>query len=98
MTLSQAEFTYVSQLVRREASIVLAAGKEYLVEARLIPVARAVGAANANEFLADPQRRPNPANQRKCTGCGELIADKTLKECPSCEAPLSIWGKDVEGK
>jgi chemotaxis protein methyltransferase CheR len=65
MSLSQAEFAYVSQLVRREASIVLAPGKEYLVEARLIPVARAVGAANVNEFLADLQRRPNPANQRR---------------------------------
>jgi chemotaxis protein methyltransferase CheR len=65
MTLSQAEFTFVSTLVRKEASIVLAPGKEYLVEARLIPVARAVGAANVNEFLADLQRRPNPANQRR---------------------------------
>jgi chemotaxis protein methyltransferase CheR len=65
MTLSQAEFTYVSALVRKEASIVLAPGKEYLVEARLIPVARAVGAANVNEFLAELQRRPNPAHQRK---------------------------------
>ena len=65
MTLSQSEFTYVSTMVRREASIVLAPGKEYLVEARLIPVARAVGAANVNEFLAELQRRPNPANQRR---------------------------------
>jgi len=65
MTLSQAEFAYVSQLVRKEASIVLAPGKEYLVEARLIPVARAVGAASVTEFLGDLQRRPNPANQRR---------------------------------
>jgi chemotaxis protein methyltransferase CheR len=65
MSLTQAEFSFVSTLVRREASIVLAPGKEYLVEARLIPVARAVGAANVNEFLADLQRKPNPANQRK---------------------------------
>jgi chemotaxis methyl-accepting protein methylase len=65
MTLSQAEFAFVSTLVRREASIVLAPGKEYLVEARLIPVARTVGAANVNEFLADLQRRPDPANQRR---------------------------------
>jgi chemotaxis protein methyltransferase CheR len=65
MTLSQAEFAFVSQMVRKEASIVLAPGKEYLVEARLIPVARAVGAANVNEFLAELQRRPNPINQRK---------------------------------
>ncbi|KUL25961.1 CheR family methyltransferase [Actinoplanes awajinensis] len=65
MTLSQSDFSFVSNLVRKEASIVLAPGKEYLVEARLIPVARAVGAANVNEFLADLQRRPNPQFQRK---------------------------------
>src|SRR3954469_19749183 len=65
MTLSQAEFNFVAQLVRREAAIVLAPGKEYLVEARLIPVARAVGSPRVTDFLADLQRRPNPANQRK---------------------------------
>ncbi|GIE97892.1 CheR family methyltransferase [Paractinoplanes rishiriensis] len=65
MSLTQAEFNFVSTLVRREASIVLAPGKEYLVEARLIPVARAVGAANVTEFLAELQRRPNPQHQRK---------------------------------
>lgn len=65
MTLTQPEFTFVSNLVRREASIVLAPGKEYLVEARLIPVARAVGSANVNEFIAELQKRPNPQHQRK---------------------------------
>jgi len=65
MTLSQADFNFVSQLVRREAAIVLAPGKEYLVEARLIPVARVVGATGVAEFLADLQRRPNPDNQRR---------------------------------
>jgi chemotaxis protein methyltransferase CheR len=65
MTLTQAEFVFVSQLVRKEASIVLAPGKEYLVEARLIPVARATGSPSVTEFLADLQRRPNPANQRR---------------------------------
>ena len=58
MTLSQADFTFVSNLVRREAAIVLAPGKESLVEARLIPVARLVGAADVATFLADLQRRP----------------------------------------
>jgi chemotaxis protein methyltransferase CheR len=65
MTLSQAEFTFISNLVRKEASIVLAPGKEYLVEARLIPVARAVGAPNVNDFIGDLQKRPNPTHQRK---------------------------------
>lgn len=65
MTLSAADFAFVSQLVRREAAIVLAPGKEYLVEARLIPVARAVGAASVEAFLADLQRHPSQVNQRK---------------------------------
>ena len=65
MSLSQPDFEFVAALVRREASIVLAPGKEYLVEARLIPVARQVGAAGVAEFLADLQRRPNTAHQRR---------------------------------
>jgi chemotaxis protein methyltransferase CheR len=65
MTLSAADFAFVSAMVRREAAIVLAPGKEYLVEARLIPVARQVGAASVAEFLANMQRRPNPADQRR---------------------------------
>jgi chemotaxis protein methyltransferase CheR len=65
MSLSHGDFAFVSQLVRRETSIVLAPGKEYLVEARLVPVARQVGAASVTEFLADLQRRPNPAYQQK---------------------------------
>ena len=65
MSLSQADFSFVSTMVRREAAIVLAPGKEYLVEARLIPVARQVGAASVAAFLADLQRRPNSDHQRK---------------------------------
>ena len=65
MSLSQSDFAFVSALVRREAAIVLAPGKEYLVEARLIPVARQVGAASVAEFLANLQRRPNPSDQRR---------------------------------
>ncbi|MEU4213885.1 protein-glutamate O-methyltransferase CheR [Actinoplanes sp. NPDC026623] len=65
MTLSAADFAFVSAMVRREAAIVLAPGKEYLVEARLIPVARQVGAASVAAFLANLQRRPNPADQRR---------------------------------
>ena len=65
MSLSQSDFTFVSGLVRREAAIMLAPGKEYLVEARLMPVARAVGAASVADFLADLQRRPNQAHQTR---------------------------------
>jgi len=39
MTLTSQEFAFISGLVRRDAAIVLEAGKEYLVEARLLPLA-----------------------------------------------------------
>ncbi len=40
MTLTPTAFNYVCDLVRRESAIVLGPGKEYLVEARLLPLAR----------------------------------------------------------
>jgi chemotaxis protein methyltransferase CheR len=64
MTLSAADFAFVAQLVRREAAIVLAPGKEYLVEARLLPLARRAGASSVAAFLAELQRRPDPVRQR----------------------------------
>jgi len=60
MSLSAADFTFVSGLVRREAAIVLGPGKEYLVEARLLPVARQAGVSSVAEFLARVQQRPEP--------------------------------------
>jgi chemotaxis protein methyltransferase CheR len=57
MSLSSADFAFVSGLVRREAAIVLGPGKEYLVEARLLPVARQAGVASVAEFLARVQQR-----------------------------------------
>ncbi|GAA0903274.1 protein-glutamate O-methyltransferase CheR [Virgisporangium ochraceum] len=65
MTLSASEFAYVSQLVRREAAIVLEPGKEYLVEARLTPVARQCGAATVSEFVMRAQQKLDPETQRR---------------------------------
>ncbi|OLE21395.1 MAG: chemotaxis protein CheR [Actinobacteria bacterium 13_1_20CM_3_71_11] len=64
MSLSEADFAYVAGLVRRESAIVLSPGKEYLVEARLLPVARQAGAASLADFLDALQRRPDPAVHR----------------------------------
>jgi chemotaxis protein methyltransferase CheR len=64
MTLSTTDFAFVAGLVRRESAIVLTPGKEYLVEARLLPVARQAGAASVTDFLAGLQRRPDPAAHR----------------------------------
>jgi chemotaxis protein methyltransferase CheR len=52
MTLSPTAFAFVSDLVRRESGIVLQPGKEYLVEARLAPLAREAGVAGVDEYVA----------------------------------------------
>lgn len=51
MTISADSFTLVSDLVRRESAIVLERGKEYLVEARLQPLARAAGCADIDDYV-----------------------------------------------
>jgi chemotaxis protein methyltransferase CheR len=43
MSLSPESFAYVADLVRRRSAIQLGPGKEYLVESRLLPLARAAG-------------------------------------------------------
>lgn len=63
MTISTAEFDFVRTLVRRESAIVLEPGKEYLVEARLMPLARAKGLADVSFFLAAMRRENNRAEQ-----------------------------------
>jgi chemotaxis protein methyltransferase CheR len=63
VTLSPQAFAYVSDLVRREAAIVLGPGKEYLVEARLLPLARAAGATDVSSYVSALQGSGN-ATQR----------------------------------
>jgi chemotaxis protein methyltransferase CheR len=65
MTLGPAEFTFISNLVRRDAAIVLEPGKEYLVEARLMPLARQSGARTVTEFVNRAQRAPGPDLHRQ---------------------------------
>jgi chemotaxis protein methyltransferase CheR len=60
MTLTSQEFAFISGLVRRDASIVLEAGKEYLVEARLLPLARKAGIPTVSEYVNRAQSRPEP--------------------------------------
>ncbi|GGK17960.1 chemotaxis protein methyltransferase [Pilimelia terevasa] len=56
-----AEFAYLAELLRRESSIVLGADKEYLVQARLLPLARKVGAGNVGELLTQVRLRSDRA-------------------------------------
>ena len=64
MALSAQEFAFVCGLVRRESAIVLGPGKEYLVETRLLPLARRAGTATVSEFVARAQQRPDPDANR----------------------------------
>ncbi|SHG28042.1 chemotaxis protein methyltransferase CheR [Jatrophihabitans endophyticus] len=52
MTLTTENFDYVREMVHRDSAIVLAPGKEYLVEARLTPLARSSGATTVDDFVA----------------------------------------------
>ncbi len=51
MSLSPQDFSYISDLARKQAAIVLEPGKEYLVESRLIPIARDEGHANLGDLI-----------------------------------------------
>jgi chemotaxis protein methyltransferase CheR len=60
MPITTAEFDYVRDLVRTRSAIVLEPGKEYLVESRLAPLARAEG-FDSIARLVDELRRPGAA-------------------------------------
>jgi chemotaxis protein methyltransferase CheR len=60
MTLSAHEFAFISDLVRRDAAIVLEAGKEYLVQARLLPLARQAGMSTVSALVTQARQRPAP--------------------------------------
>ena len=51
MTLAADSFDFVADLVRRRSAIQLTAGKEYLVESRLAPLARQAGLPGVDEYV-----------------------------------------------
>jgi chemotaxis protein methyltransferase CheR len=61
VTISPQAFTFVRELVRAESAIVLETGKEYLVESRLVPLARAAGHPDVDAYVADLSKRRTPA-------------------------------------
>ncbi|WP_029434218.1 protein-glutamate O-methyltransferase CheR [Blastococcus sp. URHD0036] len=65
MTLTATSFDWVRQVVHRESAIVLAPGKEYLVEARLLPIARQKGLADVGQLVDNVRTRPNPEDTRR---------------------------------
>jgi chemotaxis protein methyltransferase CheR len=52
MAVTRADFDYLSKLVREQSAIVLEPGKEYLVESRLIPLARKEGFDSLGSLVA----------------------------------------------
>jgi len=60
MAVSTTDVDFVRDLVYRRAAIVIEHGKEYLVESRLMPLARAEGFASINDMVA--RMRAQPAN------------------------------------
>ena len=52
VTLSSSSFQLIAALVRRETAMVYEAGKEYLVEARLQPLATAAGCADVDAYIS----------------------------------------------
>ncbi|MGY1740542.1 MULTISPECIES: CheR family methyltransferase [unclassified Blastococcus] len=65
MTLTATSFDWVRQVVHRESAIVLQPGKEYLVEARLLPIARQLGLTDVGQLVDSVRSRPSPENTRK---------------------------------
>ncbi len=51
MTLTSQDFNYVRELVNKNSAIVLEDGKEYLVESRLAPLLRQLGASSIAELV-----------------------------------------------
>jgi chemotaxis protein methyltransferase CheR len=61
MTIQESDFVFVRDLVLQRSAIVLEAGKEYLVEARLAPVARDAGLAGIPQLVEALKRQPSGA-------------------------------------
>jgi chemotaxis protein methyltransferase CheR len=58
MTITATDFDYISSLVRDRSAIVLETGKEYLIEARLLPLAKERGAGTVAALVHELRRSP----------------------------------------
>jgi chemotaxis protein methyltransferase CheR len=52
VTIAPADFAYVRDLVHRRSAVFLEAGKEYLVESRLLPIVQTSGAGSLDRLVA----------------------------------------------
>jgi len=60
VALTSETFTYVATLVRQRSAIMLEPGKEYLVESRLLPLAREAGVAGVDDYVRSVRRTARP--------------------------------------
>src|SRR5271166_1058389 len=58
MAITRPDFEFIRDLVRVKAGIVLDPGKEYLVESRLVPLARKEGFPSLSDLVAGLRYRP----------------------------------------
>ncbi len=81
MTISQQTFAFVADHVRRHSAIQLEPGKEYLVESRLLPLARAAGVADVDAYVTALRSTPHHA------ALGDVVEALTTNE--------TSWFRDV---
>ena len=62
MTVTSETFRYVATLVHQRSAILLEPGKEYLVESRLLPLAREAGVAGVDDYVRTVRRTLRPAD------------------------------------
>ena len=63
--LQSADFDYVCRLVMEQSSVVLEAGKEYLAEARLLPIVRERKMESLAQLVEELRQNPPMASTGK---------------------------------
>jgi chemotaxis protein methyltransferase CheR len=65
VTIAPADFAYVRDLVHRRSAIFLEAGKEYLVESRLLPIVQASGEGSLRQLVSRLRSSPEGSLHRQ---------------------------------
>ncbi|HNB72763.1 MAG TPA: protein-glutamate O-methyltransferase CheR [Acidobacteriota bacterium] len=64
VSFSSSEFSYIQKLIYEQSAIVIEPGKEYLVEARLSPLAHQTGCASISDLITRLRLEPNTGLHR----------------------------------
>jgi chemotaxis protein methyltransferase CheR len=65
MPVNRADFDYLARLVREQSAIVLEPGKEYLIESRLVPLAKREGFASLESLVQNLRANTFTSTHRK---------------------------------